>query len=112
MTRCKGDAGFDTLSGNGGDDVFVFNDIVSGVDRITDFALPTADVIDLRVLFGAGVVNAGNLSQFVQTSNSGVSDSFLAVDADGLTGGLNFTIIAQVDGITAAQLFDATNFLL
>ena len=48
----------------------------------------------------------------VQTSISGISDSFLAVDANGLTGGLSFSIIAQVNGVSAAQLFDVNNFVL
>ncbi len=110
--RLSGDLGNDTLTGGGNDDAFVFASTTEGVDVITDFNLAAADVIDLSLLFGVGVVNAGNLSQFVQTSTSGVSDSFLAVDQNGLTGGLSFTIIAQVNGVTAVQLFDVTNFLL
>ena len=108
--RLLGDLGNDTLTGGGNDDAFVFTATTQGVDTISDFNLASADVIDLEALFGAGVVNAGNLNQFIQTSTSGISDSFLAVDANGLTGGLSFTIIAQVNGVTAAQLFDITNF--
>ena len=110
--RLAGDAGNDVLTGGGNDDAFVFTSTANGVDTITDFNLGSADVINLVFLFGLGVVNAGNLSQYIQTSTSGVADSFLAVDADGLTGGLNFTIIAQVKGVTAAQLFDIANFVL
>jgi hypothetical protein len=58
------------------------------------------------------VIYAGNLSQFVQTSISGVRDTFLAVEANGVVGGLSFTIITQVNGITAAQPFNAANFIL
>ena len=106
-----GGQGNDTLTGNSAADVFDFNSTVDGVDILTDFARGS-DHIDLSTLFGPGVVNAGNLAQYVQTSTSGVSDSFLAVDANGLTGGLSFTIIAQVNGVTAAQLFDVNNFIL
>ncbi len=109
--RLIGGLGNDTLTGSTGIDAFVFSTTAEGVDTITDFTLAT-DVIDLTILFGVGVVNAGNLSQFIQTSTSGVADSFLAVDANGLTGGLSFTIIAQVNGVTATQLFDVANFLL
>ena len=110
--RLVGGLGNDTLIGGQNDDAFVFASTGEGVDILTDFILASADVIDLAALFGPGVVNAGNLSQFIQTSTSGISDSFLAVDANGLTGGLSFTIIAQVTGVTAVQLFDVTNFLL
>ena len=110
--RLLGGLGNDTLTGGGNDDVFIFASANDAVDTITDFNLASADVLNLSALFGLGVVNAGNLSQFIQTSTSGVADSFLAVDADGLTGGLNFIIIAQVNGVTAAQLFDIANFVL
>lgn len=95
-------------------DVFRFNQVGDGIDTLLDFQR-NIDRIDLAPIFAAtgSSVNAGNLSQFVQTSSSGGgADSFLAVDANGLTGGLSFTIIAQVNGVTAAQLFDVDNFLL
>lgn len=107
----SGDLGNDVLTGSAGADIFDFNAVAEQTDTISDMVLGT-DRIDLVGIFGAGVVNAGNLSQFVQTSTSGISDSFLAVDANGLTGGLSFTIIAQVNGVTAAQLFDVNNFVL
>ncbi len=107
----SGNLGNDLLSGNAGADVFDFNVVAEQTDTITDLVLGT-DRIDLVGIFGSGIVNAGNLSQFVQTSTSGISDSFLAVDANGLTGGLSFVIIAQVNGVTAAQLFDVNNFVL
>ena len=112
LDTLTGGQGNDTLTGGADADTFVFASTGDGVDTITTLSRLTGDVIDLRLLFGAGVVNAGNLAQYVQTSTSGISDSFLAVDADGLTGGLSFTIIAQVNGLTAAQLFDTTSFLL
>jgi Ca2+-binding RTX toxin-like protein len=109
----SGDAGNDTLNGGTGADDFRFVSIAAGVDLIEDF-VPGIDRIDLQAIFAAtgSVVNAGNLAQFVQTSTAGLTDSFLAVDPNGLTGGLSFTIIAQVANVTAAQLFDADNFLL
>jgi Ca2+-binding RTX toxin-like protein len=112
IDRLIGGIGNDLLTGGLGDDSFVFAAVNEGVDTIADFIVASGDVIDLTLLFGAGVVNAGNLSQFVQTSTSGVADSFLAVDANGLTGGLSFTIIAQVIGVTSVELFDSTHFVL
>jgi Ca2+-binding RTX toxin-like protein len=107
----RGGPGNDSLIGGAGIDHFVFGSTTELTDIIGDFLLGT-DRIDLVGIFGAGVVNIGNLAQYVQTSTSGISDSFLAVDANGLTGGLSFTIIAQVNGVTAAALFDVNNFVL
>jgi len=56
---------------------------------VTHIAELGTELVDI---FGASVVNARNLSQFVQTSTSGVSDSFLAVDANGAVGGLTFIL--------------------
>ena len=112
IDRLTGGLGNDVLTGGLGDDSFVFAFTAEGVDTVADFTLAVGDVIDLAALFGPGVVNAGNMSQFIQTSTSGVADSFLAVDANGLTGGLSFTIIAQVIGVTATDLFDVANFTL
>lgn len=107
----SGDLGNDVLTGGADPDVFAFNAIAEQTDVITDLVLGE-DRIDLTGIFGVGVVNAGNLAQFVQTSTAGITDSFLAVDANGVTGGLSFSIIAQVSNVTAAQLFDVNNFIL
>ncbi len=112
----SGGAGADILTGDGGADVFVFVKTTEGVDTITDFfAVSLTEFIDLSAIFAdtGSVVTAGNLAQFVQVTPAGAgADSFLGVDANGLTGGLDFTIIAQVNGVMAAQLFDFGNFLV
>jgi Ca2+-binding RTX toxin-like protein len=111
-----GGTGDDTLTGGRQDDTFVFLNTASGVDTITDFDAASAfEVIDLSAIFAAtgAIVTAGNLAQHIQITPAGAgADSFLAVDANGLTGGLDFTIIAQVNGVTAATLFDIGNFIL
>ncbi len=113
--RLDGGAGNDTLTGNG-DDVFVFSALANGIDTITDFSSASAaEFIDLSAIFAAtgSVVNAANLSQFIQVTAAGAGlDSFLAVDADGFVGGSSFTTLALVQGNTALQLFDAANFIL
>jgi Ca2+-binding RTX toxin-like protein len=111
----RGGAGSDTLAGGTQADIFDFDTTAEGVDLIADFAFAAGDRIDLSTIFaGAGsVVTAGNLSQFVQTSPAaGGANSFLGIDADGATGGLSFAIVAEVAGLTAAQLFDFDNFLV
>ena len=125
LDMLDGGAGSDTLNGGAGDDVltggtntdsFVFTTLANGVDTITDFDVASLlEVIDLSAIFAAtgSVVTAINLSQFVQCTPAGAgADSFLGVDADGLTGGLSFTIIAQVNLVTPAQLFDFGNFIV
>lgn len=112
-----GGLGNDRASGGievGVRDVFRFGATNEGVDTITDFELGT-DVIDLSTIFfvAGSNVNAGNLSSFVQTTPSGGgSNSFLGIDANGVTGGLSFIIIAEVNSVTPAQLFDIDNFLV
>ena len=113
--RLHGGLGSDTLKGGGGVDIFDFDSVTEGVDTITAFALAGTEAIDLSAIFAAtaSVVTGANLSQFVQvTPAGGGADSFLAVDADGAAGGLSFTIIAQVNGITTVQLFDIANFIV
>jgi Ca2+-binding RTX toxin-like protein len=107
----SGDAGNDSLLGGAGADIFDFNAIAEQTDIIGDFR-PGTDRIDLVGIVGAGVVNAGNLAQFIQVSVAGISDTFLGVDANGPTGGIAFSIIAQVNGLTPAQLFDINNYVL
>lgn len=110
-----GGAGNDSLNGGaGGADTFDFNLISEGFDSIEDFTLGF-DRIDLSTIFAASlsVVTAGNLAQFIQVTPAGAgADSFLGVDANGLTGGLSFTIIAQVNAVAPAQLFDINNFIV
>jgi Ca2+-binding RTX toxin-like protein len=119
-----GNAGSDTLTGGAGNDtlrgsfqadtfVFTSTDISEGVDVIEDFQA-ASDLIDLSVIFAefGSIVNAGNLSQFVQCTPAGITDTFVGVDADGLTGGLNFVIIAQVLNKTPTQMFDIDNYLV
>lgn len=111
----RGGTGNDTLTGGTGDDTFDFDSLAEGFDTIIDFNLASNDVIDLSTIFaGTGsVVTGANMSQFIHVTPAGAgADTFLAVDADGATGGLSFTIIAQVNGVTTAELFDVANFIL
>ena len=109
-----GGQGNDALNGGTGVDAFDFNSVAEGLDNIEDFILLT-DRIDLATIFAAtgSVVTSANLSQFVQVTPSGAgADSFLGIDANGAVGGLTFTIVAQVVGVTPEQLFDFDNFLV
>lgn len=112
--RLESGLGDDLLSGGLDLDAFVFVDTTSGVDTVLDFALGS-DRIDLSAIFAAtrSVVTAGNLGSFVQTTAFGDgSETSVAVDADGSTGGLNYTIIAVVNDVTSVQMFDIANFIV
>ena len=104
----------DGLNGGSGTDSFVFNSTTEGVDIIEDFSLGFERINLARIFSATGsVVTAANLSQFVQATPAGAgADSFLGVDANGAVGGLTFTIIAQVNAVTAAQLFDIDNYFV
>jgi Ca2+-binding RTX toxin-like protein len=113
--RLTGGAGNDTLRGGTGDDAFVFLSTSEGLDLILDFGLTADDRIDLSAIFDAtgSVVTGANLAQFVQVTPAGAgTDTFLGVDANGAVGGLSFTIVAQIVGVTPVQMFDADNFIL
>ncbi|HSV71635.1 MAG TPA: type I secretion C-terminal target domain-containing protein [Methylibium sp.] len=107
-----GGAGIDQLTGSTDADHFVFELPIDASDIVTDFAVGV-DLIDLTAVFGVGVVNSGNLSQYVQVTAAGAgSDAFLGVDADGATGGFNFTVVALFQAVTPGALFDVNNFVL
>jgi len=104
-----GGANADTLTGGADADVFLFAAAGEGVDTITDFN-KALDDIDLRGVFGVGVVNAGNFATYIQAS-AAPGGSQLLVDANGAVGGALFTTLAVVN-VTPAALFDINNFLL
>ncbi len=109
-----GNTGNDTLNGGQGADAFVFLSTVGGVDVVEDFTL-ASDRIDLSDIFAAtgSVVTGANLALFVQVTPAGAgADTFLAIDANGSIGGLSFTIVAQVTGVTTTELFDFANFIV
>ena len=77
----KGGLGNDTLSGGAGADVYVYSDVASGADKITDF-VSGSDKINLHAL---GITSAD-----VHTAVSG-SNLVISVDADH-NGSNDFTI--------------------
>jgi len=114
--RLSGGQGIDMLKGGLDADLFDFDSTAAGVgiDIIQDF-VAGSDRIDLSTIFAAtgAVVTAATFGQFVQcTPAASGTSSLLAVDANGPIGGLSFTVIAQVDNVTAAALADIGNFIL
>jgi Ca2+-binding RTX toxin-like protein len=108
-----GGPGADTLDGGQGADVFAFVAPDEGEDFVRDFAV--GDLVDLSEIFAAtgAVVTAANLAEYVQTAPAGVgNDAFLSVDADGSAAAGGFVVLARFNFVTAAELFDADNFIL
>ena len=90
-----GGDGNDTLTGGSGADTFVFHTGLTGVDYIKDFNLVQGDVLDLSDIVSAFDPLADAITDFVQITRVGAI-STLAVDEDGLAGGVAFVNIATI----------------
>jgi Ca2+-binding RTX toxin-like protein len=108
----NGGDGFDSLAGGFGNDQFDF-DILSAasVDTIADFTIG-ADRIDHSTIchVSGANVTAQNLGLHIRALDV-FGGTLLSVDANGPTGGTVCTDVAVVSGLTAAQLFNAGNFI-
>jgi Ca2+-binding RTX toxin-like protein len=112
--RLESGIGSDTFFGGAGGDRFVFLAAGGGIDVIEDFdAASATEVIDLSAIFAAGgvVLTEANFSQYVVFAPTGAgADTFIAIDADGLTGGASFGVFWLVKGVTSTTLDDFANF--
>ena len=107
-----GSKGIDDLTGGNGKDLFVFNSLMEGGDRITDFS-GTNDLIDLRTLFAAPQYNAASpseqLTQFVKLVQMGTNTE-VKIDTDGNGVGTALTTLVTLDNV-AANAISAANFV-
>lgn len=90
-----GGDGSDTLTGSSGADTFVFHTGFTGVDLIKDFNTLQGDVLDLSDIISAFDPLTEAITDYVQITRSG-SYSMLAIDEDGLAGGVNFVQTARI----------------
>ena len=95
----NGGAGEDIISGGAGADTFMFTSNEDSVDFITDFSISDGDKIDISDILSGYDPLADAITDFVQITDDG-TNSFLAIDADGMTNGTNFIQIAQINYIT------------
>lgn len=103
--------GRDTLTGGDGMDTFIYNEITEGGDIILDFTVGEDRIDLIGLLSGLGVDSEDPIADgFVSFRGRG-SDSFVLVDADGSGPGRARTLI-KVNGVSAADLNSACNFLL
>ena len=107
------DMGEDLYSGGADADTFQFNlssinnqsNPAQGMNTITDFNASEGDVLDItNILSGYDPLN-DDIADFVSLSDDG-TNSFLAVDQDGLDTSYSFITVAQLNGVTNLDLND------
>jgi Ca2+-binding RTX toxin-like protein len=103
-----GGGGNDILTGGSGADIFVLKNDGS-VDNITDYNLTQGDKLDLSDIFTDAVSNT-NINSYVKLLDHDASPSEVQIDANGATGGENWTTVATVQSsVTSVQvLIDST----
>lgn len=102
-----GGAGNDILNGGAGADIFQFS-VGGGVDTIQDFSLGNfgaglGDALDIADILSGFNPGTSNINDFVHFTTSG-SNTIVSVDANGLTGGANFTQVATLQGVTGLSV--------
>jgi Ca2+-binding RTX toxin-like protein len=101
-----GGSGADVLTGGEGADVFRWSsdDLFSGVDMITDFTSGVGgDQLDFSSLLTGFNPQLSKLSEFLQLVE-GSSGTMLRVDSNGLVGGLLFSEVVLLQGLTGLKL--------
>ncbi len=101
-----GGIGVDTLTGGAGKDTFVVANLGNGVDKVTDFSIAQADVIDVReVLQGFDPLSSA-ITDFVLARTVG-ADTVISVDADGTGAGkaVDVLTLANTTGIDVESLY-------
>lgn len=95
----RGGLGNDLLKGEGGADIYVFEDSVAanGVDSIYGFSLAEGDALNISDILSGYDPLTDVITDFVKITNSG-ANSIVSVDVDG--GADNFVQIADLQGVT------------
>lgn len=105
----NGGAGIDRLYGGADADTFVFDaDALTGRDTVKDFSLAQGDKLELHDLLVGYDPLTSAITDFLRITDNGVN-SYVAVDANGATGGTAWTQIARLDG--AVGLTDEAGLL-
>ncbi len=100
-----GGDGFDELYGGDGRDLFVFEaaSAFNDVDEINGFDVGENDAIDISDILTGYTAGVSDINDFVTITTSG-SNSIIAVDANGTTGGASFSNIAQINNFTGVSV--------
>ncbi|HOO81799.1 MAG TPA: type I secretion C-terminal target domain-containing protein [Alphaproteobacteria bacterium] len=104
-TTINGGAGADTLYGNDGIDIFLFETATwDATDTIENFSATGRDAIDISDLLSGYSYTTSNINDFV-TLTEASGNTTIAVDANGATGGASFTNVAVLNGVTGLDLY-------
>jgi hypothetical protein len=112
--RIAGSFGADTLTGGGGNNVFVYNSIRDTGDTITDFQVGGDVILLSRSLFqppsdfNYDIATNGGFLGFRAQGN----DTTILIDPDGTAGSALPTPLVQVSGVAVADLASASNFIV
>lgn len=100
-----GGDGFDQLYGGDGRDLFVFEaaSAFNNVDEINGFDVGENDAIDISDILSGYTAGVSDINDFVTITTVG-TDSVIAVDANGTTGGASFADIAQINDFAGVSV--------
>jgi hypothetical protein len=107
--------GKDSLKGGRGRDMYVFQQVESGENTVSDFNV-RQDVIDLREIFVleafkiTGVSSFDRFEQFIQVEQIG-ADTQVKIDLDGQGTGTTFVSLVTLTGVQATSV-SVSNFSL
>ncbi len=100
-----GGDGFDQLfGGDGGRDIFHFESAsaFNDIDQINGFDVMEQDALDISDLLTGFVAGVSDINDFVTVTTVG-SNSLVAVDANGATGGVSFSSVAQINDLAGVN---------
>ena len=98
----NGGDGLDSLYGDDGIDIFVFDNL-NDVDIVYNFDAAGRDQLDISNILSGYDFLTDDLTDFVQLTQSG-GHTTLAVDSDGNANGSNYVDVAVLDSVTGLDL--------
>ncbi|MBD2139597.1 type I secretion C-terminal target domain-containing protein [Anabaena sp. FACHB-1237] len=110
-----GGAGAKTITGDAGNDFFVFTNLRDAGQRITDFTVGEDKIVLTQLLSSISYTGTNPIAdqyiRFVAGTGSNANSTFLQIDRDGISGSSIFKNFLQLDNITTTQLNNFTNFV-
>ncbi|MBI1326972.1 MAG: type I secretion C-terminal target domain-containing protein [Alphaproteobacteria bacterium] len=104
INTLNGGTGNDNLYGSDGIDIFVIDNTTS-VDTIYNFNILGRDKLDLSSILSAYNPLTQNIANYIQLTEGG-GNTTIAVDTNGTTGGVSFTNVAILNGVTGLNIHE------